>query len=63
MAPRTLRIPDDMEALLRAAAGLTGLSVQAYIILAIHNQITRDAKSAKFSSLAAMLDGPAKKPR
>lgn len=60
MAARTLRIPDDLDALLRAAAGLKGMSVQTYILSVVRGSILRDARAPKGASLAAMLDG--KKP-
>ena len=61
MAARTLRLPDDLEALLRAAAGLRGVSVQAYILAAIRGHILRDARLRKGASLASMLDGGPKR--
>lgn len=54
MPARTLRIPDDLDALLHAAAGLQGQSEQAYMIEAIRDRITRDARTPKGASLAAI---------
>lgn len=55
MATRSLRVPDNMEPLLRAAAGLRGESVQAYILHSILWQIADDSCGPNGKSLAKML--------
>ncbi|MGW6026958.1 toxin-antitoxin system HicB family antitoxin [Streptomyces sp. NPDC055099] len=43
MAVMTLRIPDDVEPAIRAAAEAAGLSLNAYIVRAARRQATLDA--------------------
>ena len=54
MPARTLRVPDDLDALLHAAAGLQGQSEQAYMIAAIRDRIARDMRTTTGASLAAI---------
>ena len=60
MKTRTLRIPDDLQGLLHAAAGLQRQSIQAFILGAIREQVEIDAKRPDSGELAEMLSGRAK---